>query len=307
MAVLGLAAHNFVPDHEAMWIARFRLASICLVVFALASIFPARASVQDLGPARLAFARGAFAEAAALARPIATAEGLAFAARAAIVEGDFIAPPPERRTILLRAEADARAAIALDPQNLEGHLCLALALGFIGRMDGSLAAHFAGYAAEARAHIDRALALDPNSAWAHALLGGWNLEIVRDGGMIGETIYGASLDQGLAAYARALSLEPDNVAIAYQYALQLIALGGPLHRIEAKRALATALNAKPQDELGRLARRRAQRLKLVLDTRDDAALRAILHEQLGQFENVTLPQNAPRPGNVHPGAIGSPR
>ncbi|MCE9649887.1 MAG: hypothetical protein K8R18_09725 [Parvibaculum sp.] len=283
-----------------------RLSAIAFSLAALLWSFAASASAQDMIAARAAFERGDFDEAAMLARPLSTPEGLTLAARAALAEGDFVASPQERRRTFLQAETDARAAIARDPQNIEGHLYLALALGFLGRLDGSLAAHFAGYAEEARKHIDRALVLDPESAWAHALLGGWNLEIVRDGGMLGETIYGASLDKGLSAYRRALEIEPGNAAIAYQYALQLLALGGAPHRAEALHSLSRALKPKPEDAVETLARRRARRLKLALDTHDDVAVRSILREQLGAPSSAPA-QSGLRPGGVRAPVIGSPR
>ena len=168
------------------------------------------------------------------------------AARATLAEGDFNGTPATRRKLFIAAEADARRAIARDPQDPEGHLYLALALGFLGRVDGTLVAHFAGYADEARKEIDTALALDPQSAWAHALDGGWNLEISRDGGLIGEQMYGASPEKGIAAFRKALSLKPDNAAIAYQFALQLLAMGGAAHRAEAYHVLARSLEPKAE-------------------------------------------------------------
>ncbi len=271
---------------------------------------PVSAALQGIDAARAAFTRGDFVEAIAAARLLGTAQGAALAARAGLAQGDFIASPSTRRSVFQQAEMDARLAIARDPQNPEGHLYLALALGFLGRMDGTLAAHFAGYAEEARQHIDRALALAPQSAWAHALSGGWNLEIVRDGGMLGETLYGASLDKGVAAYRRALELEGDNTAIAYQYALQLLALGGAPRRAEALRELASALKPQPEDAAAEdavelLARRRAQRLKLALDTHDDVALKDILRTQLGEPSSDRAP--GLRTGGVSRPATGSPR
>lgn len=241
----------------------------------------------DLDAARAAFAEGDFDKAARTARALPSSAAAALAARAALAEGDFEAAPGQRREIFVAAERDARRAVQKDPDNPEGHLYLALALGFLGRLDGSLAAHFAGYAKEARFHIDRALALDPDSAWGHALDGGWNLEIVRDGGMMGETLYGASFDKGRAAYRHALELEPDNTAIAYQYALQLLGAGGASNRSEAYRALVRSLTPKEEDAVGQMARRRAQRLKLALDTHDDLTLKSILREGLGTGTKVS--------------------
>lgn len=254
--------------------------SVLLILFLALAILPARAS-EGMEAARDAYARGRFEEAAWLARSLGTSEGNALAARAELAEGDYLAPPSERRARFEQAEKDARAAIALDPQNPEGHLCLALALGFLGRLDGVVAAHFAGYADEARQHIDEALQLAPTNPWANALLGGWNLEIVHQGGLLGQAIYGASLEKGIAAYTYALALDGGNAAIAYQYALQLVALGGAWRRAEARQALSNVLDAEPADASGRFAHQRAERLKRALDTHDERELRAILADQFG--------------------------
>ena len=222
-----------------------------------------------------------------LARDEDNADAYALAARAELAQGDFNAAPKDRRALFADAEADARRAVALAPDKADGHLYLALALGFIGRLDGNIAVHFAGLAHDARSHIDRALVLDPNNAWGHALDGGWNLEIVRGGGIIGETLYGASFDKGVTAYRRALELEPDNAAIAYQFALQLLGANASSYRDEAYRALVHALKPKDENAVEKLARRRAQRLKLALDTRDTQVLKAILREGLGTGTGVT--------------------
>tara|TARA_R110000868_G_scaffold29322_5_gene108952 strand:+ start:16650 stop:17516 length:867 start_codon:yes stop_codon:yes gene_type:complete len=234
-----------------------------------------------LDPAREAFAAGDFAKAADEARKIDSAVAAAFAARAALAQGDFVVSPSDRRAVFIAAEEDARRALARDPDSTEGHLCLALALGFLGRIDGSMTAHFAGYATEARTHIDRAIALAPESAWGHALDGGWNLEIVRDGGMLGETIYGASFEKGVAAYRRSLRLDPANAAIAYQFALQLLGAGGVINRAEALAVLVHALRQAPSDVVDTYVHRRIKRLKLTLDIDDERALKEILRDGLG--------------------------
>ena len=244
------------------------------------------ASLPSIDRARKLFEEGEFERAALEARQCDARGAEALAARAALSQGDFNGTPATRRQIFLTAEADARRAIARDPQDPEGHLYLALALGFLGRVDGTLVAHFAGFADEARKEIDTALALDPQSAWAHALDGGWNLEISRDGGALGEQIYGASPEKGIAAFRQALTLQPDNTAIAYQFALQLLAMGGVVHRAEAYRVLVHSLQSKDENAIEKLARQRALRLKLTLDTHDDIALKFILREALGRFTNV---------------------
>ncbi len=272
-----------------------------LLLLFLVLAFPAEAS-EGFKAALDACARGEFREAAQMARALGTSEGMALAARAELAEGDYLASRSSRRDEFERAARDAREAIALDPQNPDGHLYLAVALGFLGRIDGSIVAHFAGYAEEARDHIDRALAIQPANPWANALLGGWNLEIVRDGGSIGESLYGASLEKGVSAYEHALALDAGNVAIAYQYALQLAALGGN-HRVEARRVLVSALFSRPNDASEILAYRRAEALMSAFDMHDEARLRGILRDRLGISAGPV--RSAERPGNGR--SIGSPR
>lgn len=251
---------------------------------------------DELQPAREAFTSGDFLTAARLAHDGESAEAYGLAARAELAQGDFVAPPSDRRALFANAEADARHAVALAPDEAAGHLYLALALGFKGRIEGNIAAHFAGLAHDARSHIDRALELEPNNAWGHALDGGWNLEIVRGGGLLGETLYGASFDKGVAAYRRALKLEPRNAAIAYQFALQLLGADQSAYRDEAYRVLVPALKPKDENAVERLARRRAQRLKLALETRDMLALKVILREGLGTGPSVIEQTPALVPG-----------
>lgn len=280
---------------------RVMFAKRFLLLFLLTIAFPAEA-LEGLEAARDAYRVGEFGEAADMARGLGTAESGALAARAELAEGDFLAPPSSRRDYFERAAEDARAAIARDPRKKEAHLYLALALGFLGRLDGSIAAHFAGYAEEAREHIDQALALAPTDPWANALLGGWNLEIVRDGGVFGEKFYGASLEKGISAYTYALALDAGNAAIAYQYSLQLIALGGAWRRAEAREVLAGALRSSPDDAFETLAHRRAERLVLMLDAHNEDGLHAILRDQLGLADPIRS-AGAGGPNR----SIGSPR
>lgn len=272
-----------------------------LLLLMLTLAFPAVAS-ERFEAALDACARGEFREAAQMARGLGTSEGMALAARAVLAEGDYLAPRSSRRAAFEQAAQHARDAVALDPRNPEGHLYLAVALGFLGRIDGSIVAHFAGYADEARDHIDRALAIAPANPWANALLGGWHLEIVRNGGLLGESLYGASFEKGISAYKRALTLDAGNAAIAYQYALQLAAFGGR-HRVEARRVLAHALRSRPNDASEILAYRRAEALMSVLDRRDEARLHGILRDRLGISAGPV--RSAERPGSGR--SIGSPR
>lgn len=260
--------------------------SAFLTLFIAALLTPlsgVAASTSESDLARMAdaaFRQGDYPRAVDLGRRAGTARGSAVAAWAGLVEGEFFAPPSERSSDIRQAEQEARRALAFDDQNVDGHLALVVALGFIGREEGGLAAHFDGIATEAREHIDQALALAPSSPWANALLGGWNLEIVYDGGSLGEQVYGASLEQGVDAYAKALSLDPGNAQIAYQYAVELLALKSLAHRQTAHGLLAGIVTHPPEDSLSALIRGRAQAVLDAFDRHDEAQLAKLVRQEL---------------------------
>lgn len=258
---------------------------LCSVVALIAVVGAATADATGpdalVGMADAAFRQGDYPRAALLGRAAGTARGRVLAAWAELIEGKFLAPSAERMPDILRAEQDARQALALDAEDVDGHLALVIALGFIGRREGGVAAHFEGIAREARQHIDLALALAPHNAWANALLGGWNLEIVYDGGALGRQIYGASLQQGIDAYGRALDIDPHNGPIAYQYALELLALDGPSDHDRARRLLTDIVTWPPGDALDALIRARAFAAMGALDAHDDERIAGLLREELG--------------------------
>lgn len=231
-----------------------------------------------------AFREGDFLRAVRLGLAAGNARGSALAAWAELAQGKFVAPTSERMADIRQAEKDARRALALDSQEVDGHLALVVALGLIGRQEGFLAAHFDGLASEARQHIDRALALAPANPWANALLGGWNLEILANGGVIGGDIYGASVEQGMNAYARALALDPDNSQIAYQYAVELLALDNPNHKSMAHRLLAGIVSRPAGDAVDDVVRSRAFSVMSALDAHDDAQVAGLVKDELGGIQ-----------------------
>lgn len=251
-------------------------------LFCLAVAAPALATGDDLAPAAAAFDDGTFLRAARLARDLGTAEGDAFAARAELAQGEFVAQPAARHAALDRAVADARRSIVRDEAHPEAHLYLAVALGLIARGEGGLAAHLAGYGDEARLYIDRALELAPDNAWGHAALGGWHLEIAHTGGFVGGVIYGASAGEGEAAYERALALDPENMSIAWQYAFQMAGLGGEARRVRARQLLAAVLERPPHTALDRLLREGAEELDAALASGDEAEILGVVTARLGR-------------------------
>jgi tetratricopeptide (TPR) repeat protein len=256
---------------------RFYPLLIAAVILPLATANAAAVADPDglVEKAEMAFRDGDYPDATKFGRSAGTARGSTLAAWAELAQGQFLAPRSERMRDFTSAEQDARQALRLDSHVADGHLALAIALGMIGRQEGSLIAHFAGRAREARQHIDMALALEPGNPWAYALLGGWNLEIIDDGGSLGGQIYGATLSDGITAYTRALALDPDNIQISYQYALELLALDAAKYRDEAKRLLSRIALLPPRNAVESLIHSRA------LAARDDAKLAQLVDAELG--------------------------
>jgi hypothetical protein len=219
---------------------------------------------------RDAYRDGAFLEAAVAAEGRGGAEDLAFAARSLLAQA-LTGADRDVDALLGRAETNARRALALDPGLVEAQLQLAVALGMQGRRASVAEAVRKGYAREGRALIRGALARAPDEAWAHALEGGWNLEIVRRGGAVGARYYGASVAAGRAAFERARALAPDDPVIAYQYAVALLELDADRNRAEATRLLEAARACRAGDAFERRMQRKADRVAGVLAAQGGAA------------------------------------
>jgi tetratricopeptide (TPR) repeat protein len=230
-----------------------------LLVLALALGVGTAARAQDLAEAMALYDQGVMLKAAELARGFGTADGHALAAQATLVAAVYLVPGGPDRSLLRQAADDARAALALDPDHLEAHLRLAVALGYIGEGD-PINAHLDGTAHEGKALLDRALALAPDSAWTHGLLGVWHLRVVRHAGpMLAEQLYGASLEQGRAQCAEAASLAPDVLAVRFGCAIALLEADPGRYTEEAAETLDTVAKLPADDAATQLIRADARR------------------------------------------------
>lgn len=219
------------------------------------------AAEDTLDAALALYGSGAFADAAETARQDERAESQALTARALLAEAVTNVPFAERLPILEAAEAAARRAIAKDDRLVEGHLQLAIALGYIARFQGPLAAQMTGMADEASHVIAHALALEPTNPWALATSGGWHLEIVRRTPVgLGKLLFGASRKAGIAAFETALAADPDNILIRYEYALSLCGLDTNHDRARAIALLKTVVQSSAPDAFAMVIKARAERL-----------------------------------------------
>jgi tetratricopeptide (TPR) repeat protein len=234
-------------------------------------------------PARAheAFADGRFVLAATLCEAEASAEALAFAARARIA--DAITRDGEAcLDCLLHAEQSARAAIERDPQLAEGYTQLAIAIGFHGRLVSPFEAQAENLAEKGRAAIDKALELDPANVWARASLGGWHLEIVhRAGSLLASTLFGANEEEGLKLFREAISAEPGDLVVRYHFALTILALDPERFRTEAAKSLDEGSKDSRADALTRFTRARAEKLQALLTSGSDEQIKDLVRFDQG--------------------------
>jgi hypothetical protein len=241
-----------------------------IALAALFACFALIASARAESPAAL-YAAGDFHAAADAGDRQGDAAGKIFAARAllALAVSDFRGA--ETGSWLDRAQRCAEHALAAAPDSAPARLQLAMTLGMKGRRASVKEAIKANYARRGRAMIDQALKLTPLDPWAHALLGGWNLEIVRRGGAVGAVFMGASARNGIRAFDRARILAPDDPAIALHYALALLAIDPERYSARAGDLLAVAANAAPRDAFETNVRDAARRLAAVLSAKGPMA------------------------------------
>ncbi len=238
--------------------------------FALCAVVSAPASAEVPQTAQTAYADGKFIAAASVAEAEGSADALAFAARARIA--DAIMRDDLCLDCLIKAEALAQAAISRDPNQAEGYVQLAIAIGFRGRLVSTLDAQSEGLAEKGRAAIDRARELDPLNSWARASLGGWHLEIVhRAGSILASVLYGANEEEGLSNFRAAIKGDPGSLLLHYHFALSILALDDKRFRDEALATLEAGLKDPRADTMTAFTRKRAFTLieKLKGGSQDD--------------------------------------
>jgi hypothetical protein len=235
--------------------------AVWLLALGLVLGWCAGAAAAGLGEAEARYARGDMTGAASLARSLNSAEGFALAAKATLVQGAFLSPAAAKQALFELAAADAAAALAQEPDRVDAHLQLAMALGHLAELEDPLRAHMGGYAKEGKALLERALALDPGNRWAQALLGIWHLRIVaRAGDALAERLYGASRETGVALCSQAIARPRQALALEYGCAVALIGLDPDRFAGTAERMLAAVKEARAEDAADRLVQIEAARV-----------------------------------------------
>jgi hypothetical protein len=248
---------------------------VCVLFAAGVAVPPAQAAT-----AIQLYDQGKYEQAVAAGVAENDAKGLAVAARAELA-GELMRDEPCMEC-LERAAAFAQRSIDADPKLAEGHIYLAVTLGYEARIIGTIRARFKGFAERAKTEIDSAIADDPKDAWAWAALGGWNIEVVHGGGKtLAKWLYGASVQDGLEDFKKSFAADPDNLVLRSQYAITLAAYDEERFHSEIASALATAATAKPRTAYETFAQSRAKALLSAFNAGDMPAFEKLVRHDQG--------------------------
>lgn len=187
-----------------------------LALFMILLVIPAFAAE----PARDLLYDGQYEDARATALAADTVDGLNAAAEVMAAE-----------IMLMRVDEPkdhAKAAIKLadralkrDPGNVEALFMRALHTGFRTRSSSAFAIVMKGLIGDTYEAIEDFEAAAPGDPRAEALYGAWHLGIVR---AAGDGRFGASLEEGLAQYDRAVAAMPTDIVVMSNYAFSLIVI-----------------------------------------------------------------------------------
>ena len=218
------------------------------------------ADAQSIEAARAALDEGRFVEATELAESLKTSEGYALAARSLAIHGYHFAGDDEKQALFKRATQLAEEAVRLNPRNPDTHLQLAHALGRYTQTIDILEAFNKGYPEKVREALEAALRLEPDMAAAHFSLGSWHAEARHGGGVMAGILYGASKEDALAHFARALELAPQDKPTLYRYAHGLLLLDRDSNYRQAHDLLTRAVEIPSKDAYHRITHKLAVEL-----------------------------------------------
>ena len=203
---------------------------------------------NTLNKAEQLYLEGDFRNSARIARTINSASAYSLAAKATLVEATFIAPDKDKLILFEQAIKDAEAALKLDANYLNAHLQIAMALGSIADLKHPITAYLKGYATQGKEHLDIALSIAPENAWANGLLGIWHLQVVNNAtNLLADNIYNANMNDGLYHCEKAERSSNNNLQILYGCAISLYEFNKEPYKNMACELFEAIVKRKPLD------------------------------------------------------------
>jgi tetratricopeptide (TPR) repeat protein len=197
--------------------------------------------------------RGDFHAAAELGSSLGV-PGYAAANKAAAMHAHYLEQNKQAKLKLFQdIAARADEARGVLPDDANSHYLFANALGRYSQGISVMEALAQGLGGKVKDALERTLALQPKHAEAHAALGTYHAEVVsKVGGMLARLTYGATKEQALEHYDRALALHPQSAIVRIEYANGLLLLFGNRRLDDATRLYVEASKLEPCDAMEKL-------------------------------------------------------
>jgi tetratricopeptide (TPR) repeat protein len=161
--------------------------------------------------------------------------------------------------LLQQATRRGETAVELLPDYANAHYNLALVMGRYSQRISILSALAAGLANRIRQHLERTLELEKQHAEAHIALGLYHAELISKlGSLPARLTYGASAENAVEHFRRAVKLAPHSPIALMEYAHGLLLLDARANRNQAGKLYAQAAALEPADAMERLDVARAR-------------------------------------------------
>jgi tetratricopeptide (TPR) repeat protein len=199
------------------------------------------------------FHSGDFAGAVSLADEIGLAAH-AVANKASGIYADYLVDDDDQKIAIYQAGIErAERAIDTHPDDPNAHYFHAFLLGRYSQCISIGQALAKGIGGKVKHSLEKALALEPDHAEAHTALGLYNAEIIdKVGKMVGKLTYGASAEQAMKHFERALELTPNAPIAHIEYGNGLYLLYGDKRLDDSNAAYEKAAAIKPIDAMQKL-------------------------------------------------------
>lgn len=199
------------------------------------------------------FHRGEFERAVELGLELGP-PGYAVANKAQAIYANYLEPSKAKKLKLLdEVGARAEEAIAALPGHANSHYLYAYALGRRSQSLSVAEALAKGIGGKIRDALAKTLRLEPKHAEAHTAVGTYHAEILdKAGALLGGLTYGASKDEALKHYRKALELHPGSAIARVEYSGGLLMMYGKSRLEEATRLMVEASEQEPVDAMERL-------------------------------------------------------
>ena len=235
---------------------------ITLFIFFIALIPFAQAS--SLSEVKELFIMGRFDEAQTAAIKMNTAEGYAIASESLLAQ-ILLGEVGKLNTQSKFARSLAKKAIALDPSLYNAQLQYAISDGFVTRTSGAIKAWQKKLPSKTLNIIKNFREMYPDDALGLALEGAWHLGVIRKvGEKNGQDWFGASLDEGVNLYNKAIAISSDDTLIEVNYAMSLLAVDANRWKPLAESLLLNISNRDEKDYLSKQVKLKSMQVLSVI-------------------------------------------